>query len=77
MIAIIGMASFWFNFIGINLLVSGLHSYAGVEADRGLRSRLPAARQTPRETHAPTSQQLAPRRVPLDVSRLWHRDDHG
>jgi cytochrome c-type biogenesis protein CcsB len=30
MIAIIGLASFWFNFIGINLLVSGLHSYAGV-----------------------------------------------
>jgi len=29
-IAIIGMASFWFNFIGVNLLVSGLHSYAGV-----------------------------------------------
>ena len=29
-IAIVGMASFWFNFIGINLLVSGLHSYAGV-----------------------------------------------
>jgi cytochrome c-type biogenesis protein CcsB len=29
-IAIIGMASFWFNFVGINLLVSGLHSYAGV-----------------------------------------------
>ena len=29
-IAIIGLASFWFNFIGINLLVSGLHSYAGV-----------------------------------------------
>jgi len=29
-IAIIGMASFWFNFIGINLLVSGLHSYAGI-----------------------------------------------
>jgi ABC-type transport system involved in cytochrome c biogenesis permease subunit len=29
-LAIIGMASFWFNFIGINLLVSGLHSYAGV-----------------------------------------------
>jgi len=24
------MASFWFNFIGINLLVSGLHSYAGI-----------------------------------------------
>jgi cytochrome c-type biogenesis protein CcsB len=29
-IAIAGLASFWFNFIGINLLVSGLHSYAGV-----------------------------------------------
>jgi cytochrome c-type biogenesis protein CcsB len=30
MIAILGLASFWFNFVGINLLVSGLHSYAGV-----------------------------------------------
>jgi len=30
MLAILGLASFWFNFIGINLLVSGLHSYAGV-----------------------------------------------
>jgi cytochrome c-type biogenesis protein CcsB len=29
-IAIIGLASFWFNFVGINLLVSGLHSYAGI-----------------------------------------------
>ena len=29
-VAIIGLSSFWFNFIGINLLVSGLHSYAGV-----------------------------------------------
>jgi cytochrome c-type biogenesis protein CcsB len=29
-IAVAGLASFWFNFIGINLLVSGLHSYAGV-----------------------------------------------
>ncbi|MCW2812438.1 MAG: resC [Friedmanniella sp.] len=29
-VAIIGLASFWFNFVGINLLVSGLHSYAGV-----------------------------------------------
>lgn len=29
-VAIIGVASFWFNFIGINLLVSGLHSYAGI-----------------------------------------------
>jgi len=30
MLAILGLASFWFNFVGINLLVSGLHSYAGV-----------------------------------------------
>lgn len=29
-IAIVGLVSFWFNFVGINLLVSGLHSYAGV-----------------------------------------------
>jgi cytochrome c-type biogenesis protein CcsB len=29
-VAIIGLASFWFNFVGINLLVSGLHSYAGI-----------------------------------------------
>jgi cytochrome c-type biogenesis protein CcsB len=29
-IAIVGLASFWFNFVGINLLVSGLHSYAGI-----------------------------------------------
>lgn len=29
-IGIVGLASFWFNFVGINLLVSGLHSYAGV-----------------------------------------------
>lgn len=29
-IALLGLATFWFNFIGINLLVSGLHSYAGV-----------------------------------------------
>lgn len=29
-IAIVGVASFWFNFVGINLLVSGLHSYAGI-----------------------------------------------
>ena len=29
-VAIIGLATFWFNFVGINLLVSGLHSYAGV-----------------------------------------------
>lgn len=29
-VAIIGLATFWFNFVGVNLLVSGLHSYAGV-----------------------------------------------
>ena len=29
-IAIIGLASIWFNFVGNNLLVSGLHSYAGI-----------------------------------------------
>ena len=29
-IAIVGIATFWFNFIGVNLLVSGLHSYAGI-----------------------------------------------
>ncbi len=29
-IAIVGLASFWFNFVGINLFVSGLHSYAGI-----------------------------------------------
>lgn len=29
-LAVLGVATFWFNFIGINLLVSGLHSYAGI-----------------------------------------------
>ena len=29
-LAIIGMAVFWFNYFGVNLLFSGLHSYAGV-----------------------------------------------
>lgn len=29
-LAIVGFVTFWFNFIGINLLVSGLHSYAGI-----------------------------------------------
>ena len=29
-LAILGVATFWFNFVGINLLVSGLHSYAGI-----------------------------------------------
>ena len=29
-IAVVGVISFWFNFIGVNLLFSGLHSYAGI-----------------------------------------------
>ncbi|AZZ38752.1 c-type cytochrome biogenesis protein CcsB [Acidipropionibacterium jensenii] len=29
-IAIIGIAAFWFNFVGVNLFISGLHSYAGI-----------------------------------------------
>ncbi len=29
-IALIGVVAFWFNFIGVNLLFSGLHSYAGI-----------------------------------------------
>nr|WP_300148542.1 c-type cytochrome biogenesis protein CcsB [Propionicimonas sp.] len=29
-VAIVGLASFWFNFVGINLLTTGLHSYAGL-----------------------------------------------
>lgn len=29
-LAVLGVATFWSNFVGINLLVSGLHSYAGV-----------------------------------------------
>lgn len=29
-IAIIGLACFWFNFIGVNLVFHGLHSYAGI-----------------------------------------------
>lgn len=29
-LALVGVATFWFNFVGVNLLVSGLHSYAGV-----------------------------------------------
>jgi cytochrome c-type biogenesis protein CcsB len=28
--ALVGLAAFWFNFIGVNLLFSGLHSYAGI-----------------------------------------------
>lgn len=30
MIALLGLAVFWFNFIGVNLLFAGLHSYAGI-----------------------------------------------
>jgi len=29
-VALIGLATFWFNFVGVNLLLSGLHSYAGI-----------------------------------------------
>jgi len=29
-IALLGLAVFWFNFIGVNLLFAGLHSYAGI-----------------------------------------------
>jgi cytochrome c-type biogenesis protein CcsB len=29
-IAVLGLVTFWFNFIGVNLLFSGLHSYAGI-----------------------------------------------
>ena len=29
-IAIVGVVSFWFNFVGVNLLFGGLHSYAGI-----------------------------------------------
>lgn len=29
-IAILGVASFWFNFVGVNLLMRGFHSYAGI-----------------------------------------------
>ncbi|AQP43685.1 c-type cytochrome biogenesis protein CcsB [Tessaracoccus flavus] len=29
-IALVGLVTFWFNFIGVNLLFSGLHSYAGI-----------------------------------------------
>ena len=29
-VAVVGLVAFWFNFVGINLLVSGLHSYAGI-----------------------------------------------
>ncbi|AFV90561.1 MAG: c-type cytochrome biogenesis protein CcsB [Acidipropionibacterium acidipropionici] len=29
-VALIGIACFWFNFVGVNLFINGLHSYAGI-----------------------------------------------
>lgn len=29
-IALLGLASFWFNFIGVNLLFNGFHAYSGI-----------------------------------------------
>ena len=29
-LALIGLVSFWWNFVGVNLLLNGLHSYAGI-----------------------------------------------
>ena len=29
-LALAGYAAFWFNFVGVNLFITGLHSYAGV-----------------------------------------------
>lgn len=29
-IALIGVASFWWNFVGVNLLMDGMHSYSGI-----------------------------------------------
>lgn len=29
-LALIGLLTFWFNFVGVNLLFSGMHSYAGI-----------------------------------------------
>ncbi len=29
-LAVLGLVTFWFNFIGVNLLTVGLHSYAGI-----------------------------------------------
>ncbi len=29
-IAVIGLISFWWNFVGVNLVLNGLHSYAGI-----------------------------------------------
>ena len=27
---IVGVVTFWFNFVGVNLLFSGMHSYSGI-----------------------------------------------
>ena len=29
-LGVLGMAAFWWNFVGVNLLTAGLHSYAGI-----------------------------------------------
>ena len=29
-IAVIGVVTFWFNFVGVNLLFNGMHSYSGI-----------------------------------------------
>ncbi len=29
-LAVVGVVTFWFNFVGVNLLTTGLHSYAGI-----------------------------------------------
>lgn len=29
-LALVGLVSFWWNFVGVNLLLNGLHSYAGI-----------------------------------------------
>ena len=29
-LAVLGLVTFWFNFVGVNLLTVGLHSYAGI-----------------------------------------------
>ncbi len=46
-IAIVGLASFWFNFVGINLFVSGLHSYAGIYPRSSLKPAVPARQPLP------------------------------
>jgi cytochrome c-type biogenesis protein CcsB len=29
-LALVGLVTFWWNFVGVNLLLDGLHSYAGI-----------------------------------------------